>query len=793
MANSPIQIKLLLLFANVFMKELSLLNLGDEEDRIRDITLQAPTSLSNRGIHITYDIDNREAVTTENIKRALQRYNYRIVHFAGHGYEDGKYGAILLGKDAKGQPKELDTATLRDVFKRFNKTVDLVVLNACYTEGVAEILSEFVPVVVGTTAAIGDQAAIAFSKAFYTAYLSGYSILDSFEDAKADFGVDDDEHKLRIFYNDIKPSDIVVYEDLPQRAINIVYNQNTIDVIYNLKENTYPEDYIIEWDFGDGTPKKQGKRIAHTYEEAKRYTIEMFVFAPKHDHPVFQCKRVLTIDGYVDPEPLIPADDNGSVVNGVGKNEIIRILAVLVLVLMLAFLGGQLNDRLGANSTFTPEATNMTSELESTDNLPITVTPQTIPQLPEINLLDAMIGLEFANPVRDNTNWYPIGLQHPATIDNTSINIELVLIPVGRSASVQGFENSEAFWIQRTETTNLQYNNTVEAIQDNQLQDSYPQLVSGTGSFTADSNPRDSVSFPVAEQFCTAIGGMLPTENQWEFAAAGPSGWGYPYGRVFDQRSVVLAASGRQVGTEGVFSRLSGASWTGATHMTGNVFEWTQTLFQISPQLMIAKGGSWCNGPNAVSICQGDAGESYTDILSIPYQNRQETGPEIRSNLYGVRCLIEFSSLLDTNQAYLLPDFRSDNSMSSGDVSQVDLRAIESEVADSSDFDYEVAANYILCLRSDTLDVALGTESITESEDSRAIIVCWVNQQLVSARNLQNGAWIYLPVRQFSHNPSMFAQYISSLWADAVYSNEPVDIIIIEEETPSRFIYHLQE
>jgi hypothetical protein len=64
------------------------------------------------------------------------------------------------------------------------KTLQCVVLNACYAERQAEAISKYVPCVIGMSSAISDEAAIIFAASFYLKlyhWTMGTSINDAFE------------------------------------------------------------------------------------------------------------------------------------------------------------------------------------------------------------------------------------------------------------------------------------------------------------------------------------------------------------------------------------------------------------------------------------------------------------------------------------------------------------------------------------------------------------------------------------------------------------------------------------
>ena len=109
--------------------------------------------------------------------RAILDTQPQIVHFCGHGAEDG----IVL-EDNTGQIAFVQADALSGMFKLFaRKGVECVLLNACYSEVQAQAISQHIEYVIGMNRQIGDKAAINFAVAFYDALAAGEEMEFAYE------------------------------------------------------------------------------------------------------------------------------------------------------------------------------------------------------------------------------------------------------------------------------------------------------------------------------------------------------------------------------------------------------------------------------------------------------------------------------------------------------------------------------------------------------------------------------------------------------------------------------------
>ncbi len=165
---------------NIAVKKILILTANPkntDELRLNEEVREIQEGLQRSRSRDQFEIIAKWAVRPRDLSRALLDHAPQIVHFSGHGA--GCDGLVLESDD--GQMKLVSTEALARLFKLVQKTVECVVLNACYSEVQAVAIQQHIDYVIGMGQAIGDRAAIDFAVGFYDALGANRGYAEAFE------------------------------------------------------------------------------------------------------------------------------------------------------------------------------------------------------------------------------------------------------------------------------------------------------------------------------------------------------------------------------------------------------------------------------------------------------------------------------------------------------------------------------------------------------------------------------------------------------------------------------------
>ena len=155
----------------------------------------------------------------------------------------------------------------------------------------------------------------------------------------------------------------------------------------------------------------------------------------------------------------------------------------------------------------------------------------------------------------------------------------------------------DAFWIDRTEVTNAQYVQFLNALGghkgtcgghdcvETKVEDQDSHVLRQEGRYVIESGFEDQpvieVTWYGAQAYCEWAGVRLPTEAEWEKAARGVDGRLYPWGNDAPDcgKAQYADCSGMTVP---VGSKPAGASPYGVLDMAGNVWEWVADWYDAA-------------------------------------------------------------------------------------------------------------------------------------------------------------------------------------------------------------------
>lgn len=200
----------------------------------------------------------------------------------------------------------------------------------------------------------------------------------------------------------------------------------------------------------------------------------------------------------------------------------------------------------------------------------------------------------------------------------------------------------EAFYLDRYEVTNAQYQRFVDATghraPQHEVDPRYDLWAGGTFPPEFKAQPVVNVDWHDAAAYCEWAGKRLPTEAEWEKAARGTDARIYPWGndpptpaRLNFARRWEGPQTLRPVG-----SFEPGRSPYGAYDMAGNVWEWVSDWYKPGYNQALPERNPRAPGAGSAKVLRGGSWTNLARLVRVTH--RYGADPEMRNSDTGLRC-----------------------------------------------------------------------------------------------------------------------------------------------------------
>ena len=268
-----------------------------------------------------------------------------------------------------------------------------------------------------------------------------------------------------------------------------------------------------------------------------------------------------------------------------------------------------------------------------------------VPPSPPRDPLAEKLALARTFTGKRNRDWKPIIVPLGELVAGTPMpKMEMCLVPVGafkmgEGSSAHPQSITTPYWIARYTVTNAQWREGVQAGAVNEP---------GNTTWYKDGAMADcpviAVTWHQALAFAQWARCTLPSELETEYAGRGVESWVYPWGNEYDAKRVVddKDPTYGKKNPAPVTYKPEGASWVGAMHLSGNVWEWQRSLYKDYPYQ--AQDGRENVNENISERRVLRGGSFYFPAYFLRSANRYYGYPSDNSYNSGFRCAFSLNS-----------------------------------------------------------------------------------------------------------------------------------------------------
>ena len=165
----------------------------------------------------------------------------------------------------------------------------------------------------------------------------------------------------------------------------------------------------------------------------------------------------------------------------------------------------------------------------------------------------------------------------------------------------------------------------------------------GDRQYNQTRQPVVGVSWHDARRFAAWVGGRLPTEAEWEYAARADTTARYLVGSTRSDLDRVAWYHGNSGGTLHSVGQKEPNAW-GLYDVLGNVYEWVEDDWHEDYEDASDDGSAWLDGPRgARRVLRGGSFDHSGRFVRAAYRDRYD--PDFRSDYRGFRVVVSpFSS-----------------------------------------------------------------------------------------------------------------------------------------------------